>query len=119
MKIESKKSFKVNFEKYLSLLVISAMVVFSSNADAQDGAGIFKQKCSACHKIGEGRFVGPDLMGVTTKLSEEWLLKWVKSSSSLIASPQDVCSSLSVVCAGPRPEPSSVPNQSWYVSAQH
>jgi mono/diheme cytochrome c family protein len=86
MKIESKKSFKVNFEKYLSLLVISAMVVFSSNADAQDGAGIFKQKCSACHKIGEGRFVGPDLMGVTTKRSEEWLLKWVKSSSSLIAS---------------------------------
>ena len=36
------------------------------NALAEKGKGIFKTKCTACHKINK-RFVGPALKGVTKK----------------------------------------------------
>ncbi|TAL62314.1 MAG: cytochrome c [Bacteroidetes bacterium] len=86
MRIISKRFLKTNSGKMASLLLVCCFLASSASVSAQDGAAIFKQKCSACHKIGEGKFVGPDLMGVTTKRSEEWLFKWVNSSSSLIAS---------------------------------
>lgn len=86
MKIKSKNSFKMNSGKYLPLLIASSLFISLQYIHAQDGEAIFKQKCSACHKVGGGRLVGPDLIGVTTKRSEEWLIKWVTSSSSLIAS---------------------------------
>lgn len=67
----------------LTLLLI-ILCPFSSIA--QDGQGIFNDNCGSCHTIGKGRLVGPDLSGVTKKRSEAWLLKWVKSSTTFIAS---------------------------------
>lgn len=56
-----------------------------SMATAQDGAAIFKQNCTACHKIG-ARLVGPDLTGVTEKQSDEWLRKFIHSSQGMVKS---------------------------------
>lgn len=67
---------------FLAVLLIGIPVRLS----AQDGEGLFKQNCGACHKVGGGRLVGPDLAGVTTKRSEEWLMKWTKGSQALIKS---------------------------------
>lgn len=53
---------------------------------AQEGEVIFKQNCGVCHRVGGGRSVGPDLIGVTNKRSEEWLMKWTKSSQALVKS---------------------------------
>lgn len=50
---------------------------------AQDGETLFKQNCSACHKLGK-RLVGPDLTGVTEKRSKEWLHEFIKSSQTMI-----------------------------------
>jgi mono/diheme cytochrome c family protein len=55
-------------------------------ARADDGAAIFASKCSACHTIGKGKTVGPDLKGITTKESHDWLVKWVSSPSTVIKS---------------------------------
>src|SRR4030065_1033317 len=41
---------------------------------AERGEGIFQQKCSACHTVGGGRSVGPDLAGVTSTRDRAWLL---------------------------------------------
>lgn len=73
--------------KRILLLAILMGMQFYSSSDiiAQDGADLFKQNCSACHKLGE-RLVGPDLTGISNKRSEEWLLKFIKSSQSLIKS---------------------------------
>ena len=46
----------------------------------------FNTYCGACHSIGEGRRVGPDLAGVHDRRSQDWLEKFVKSSQSLIKS---------------------------------
>jgi mono/diheme cytochrome c family protein len=50
------------------------------------GAGeqLFQTACFACHTIGGGRLVGPDLAGVHESRSQEWLEQFVKSSQTMI-----------------------------------
>ena len=68
-------------------LVVAGIFIFSTSPIfAQVGETIFNQTCKACHTIGGGKLVGPDLKGVTTKRSEDWLMKWTKSSQSLVNS---------------------------------
>lgn len=55
-------------------------------ASGQDGEAIFQGTCKACHTIGGGRLVGPDLAGVTTRHSEAWLIAFVQHSQAVIAS---------------------------------
>ncbi|MBI4209798.1 MAG: cytochrome c [Deltaproteobacteria bacterium] len=51
---------------------------------AIDGAALFQKNCTACHTIGKGKLVGPDLKGVTSKRSKEWLIQWIKSSQAMV-----------------------------------
>ena len=53
-------------------------------AQADDGSTIFAAKCAACHTIGKGKTVGPDLKGITTTEKPAWLAKWVAAPSVLI-----------------------------------
>lgn len=48
----------------------------------------FESKCLACHSIagGEGRKIGPDLLGVTKRRSEDWIARWLKSPEQMLAS---------------------------------
>ena len=61
-----------------------ASMLISSSANSQDGASIFKKNCAVCHTIGKGKIVGPDLIGMDKKHDIKWLVKWVKSSQSLV-----------------------------------
>jgi mono/diheme cytochrome c family protein len=59
-------------------------VVFFGTSWAQSpGEQVFETTCAACHSIGGGRLVGPDLAGVYDKRSEEWLVSFVKSPMSM------------------------------------
>ncbi len=83
-KFESMCAQKRSIKKLTALITC---VIFSSTAMlAQDGEAVFKQNCGVCHKVGGGRLVGPDLLGVTSKRSEEWLMKWTKGSQAFIKS---------------------------------
>lgn len=79
-----------------SLLVFHLFLTlsFSIKSSAQNGESDFKQVCAACHTIGKGRLVGPDLVGVTERRSEDWLLKFIKSSQSLVKSGDKTADSL-------------------------
>ena len=74
-----------NFKSGILLLAVLFSFTFQVSAQS-DGAAIFKANCTACHMIGGGRLVGPDLGGVTERRTKEWLKKWINSSSELIAS---------------------------------
>ncbi len=64
------------------MLVVA--VAMAANNAAEEGKKHFETYCKACHRIGGGRLVGPDLKGVHKKYEEAWLIKWIKSSQSLI-----------------------------------
>jgi len=48
------------------------------------GAVLFNQTCVACHTIGKGRLVGPDLIEVTKNRDTLWLIDFIRSSQTLI-----------------------------------
>lgn len=67
-------------------LVIVALL--STSVYAQDGEGLFKAKCGACHILGKDG-TGPNLKGVKQKWTDagegDLLFEWVKNSTALIA----------------------------------
>ncbi len=64
--------------------LIAAHASTSAMAQGDDGATIFSSKCSACHTIGKGKTVGPDLKGITSSEDPSWLARWIASPSALI-----------------------------------
>ncbi|MBM3435704.1 MAG: cytochrome c, partial [Bacteroidetes bacterium] len=40
--------------------------------------------CTACHTIGKGKLIGPDLKGVNDRHNEAWLLSFIRSSQTMI-----------------------------------
>jgi mono/diheme cytochrome c family protein len=64
-----------------------------SLANAQ-GEENFRTFCSACHTIGGGRLVGPDLQGVDQRRTEEWLISFVQNSQGLVAAGDSVAVAL-------------------------
>lgn len=73
-------------KKSLSILTLILGILFTSAVRAEDGAAIFKSKCTTCHSIGKGTVVGPDLKDVHKKYDEAWLKSWINGSQSLIQS---------------------------------
>ena len=68
-------------------LLVAGWLGGSQPASAQEsGKDIFQKSCAACHSIGAGRLVGPDLKGVNDRRPEDWLLKFIKSSDKLVKS---------------------------------
>lgn len=49
----------------------------------------FESKCLACHSVGRGKKLGPDLLGVTKTRSDEWLTKWLKSPEKMLETDAD------------------------------
>ena len=52
---------------------------------ADTGQQIFQSLCAACHTIGKGKLVGPDLAGVTSRREEGWLVRQIKEPDRLLA----------------------------------
>ena len=52
---------------------------------SEEGHAIFEQKCAACHTIGGGKLVGPDLKGVTEQREKDWLARWISAPDKMLA----------------------------------
>ena len=57
-----------------------------SDPDAVAGKLAFESKCLACHSVGGGKKLGPDLAGVTKRRSDAWLTKWLKEPEKMLES---------------------------------
>lgn len=52
-------------------------------AMATKGAELFKNMCSACHKM-DKKFIGPALSGVTDRRSPEWIMNMILNPEQMI-----------------------------------
>jgi cytochrome c551/c552/cytochrome c553 len=63
-------------------LLLFTNLSFGQTAEAEANFVV----CKACHTIGGGKLVGPDLQGVTERYDEAWLIKFIQNSQELINS---------------------------------
>lgn len=49
------------------------------------GGYLFRNRCAACHTIGQGDAVGPDLFGVARKRERAWLTRFIKTPDEMLA----------------------------------
>ena len=69
----------------VGIIVLLFLTIQSRHGWAQEpGEQVFNTTCFACHTIGGGRLVGPDLLGVHERRSQAWLENFVRSSQSMI-----------------------------------
>ncbi len=52
---------------------------------ANPGEAIFNRTCFACHSIGEGPRIGPDLEDVHERRERDWLIRWVSDPIGMAA----------------------------------
>lgn len=50
---------------------------------AKKGKQYFKNKCTACHRIGR-RFIGPDVTGILEKRSPEWIMNIMMNPEEML-----------------------------------
>ncbi len=73
--------------KKFFLISFNIFATFLTSLNAQDpGGALFTKNCTACHTIGGGKLVGPDLANVQNKVTEDWIIKFVQSSQTVIKS---------------------------------
>lgn len=75
-------------KKLLLIAILSSTLTSLTLGQTKDSGTeqLFKLKCGICHTIGKGKLVGPDLSNVHQRHTEEWMLKFIKSSQTLIKS---------------------------------
>ena len=69
-----------------SIVTIAFLSTFSMSWAQVPGEKDFNTTCFACHTIGGGRLVGPDLAGITDRRPEDWLISFIRSSQAMIES---------------------------------
>jgi len=65
--------------KKLWFLPAVLLATVSPRVSAQQAKDFFKQNCVACHTIGGGRLVGPDLKDVTKQKDRAWLEQFIRN----------------------------------------
>ncbi|MGE0741128.1 MAG: SCO family protein [Hyphomonadaceae bacterium] len=62
--------------------------------DTSRGAYLFRTRCQACHTIGGGDRLGPDLAGVAGARNHAWLSRWIREPDEMIAERDPIAISL-------------------------
>ena len=79
-------NFFITIVRLLLLLMFTNIILIQNIYPQSKGESIFVQTCKACHTIGQGKLIGPDLYDVHNRRTETWIKKFVKSSQSVINS---------------------------------
>jgi len=69
-----------------SLMIgLSCLPLSLSAQSIEAGKTSYQTKCVACHTIGGGPLVGPDLKGVISKRDRSWLIRWIQEPDKMLA----------------------------------
>ena len=78
-----KLRIKIIGKKSTIAILAIALVFLVNTVKAQDGEQLFQQ-CKACHSIGQGKLLGPDLLDMSKRRDAVWLKNFIKSSQTMI-----------------------------------
>jgi len=71
------------------IIVIIFLLLFAAETvqaqSIEEGRELFELDCSACHTIGEGDLMGPDLLGITEKRERDWLIRYTYEPDVMLA----------------------------------
>jgi protein SCO1 len=59
-----------------------------------EGQRLFQSRCSACHSIGQGDRIGPDLLGVTERRERAWLIRYIANPDQVLAAGDPIATAL-------------------------
>lgn len=75
----------------MDIIILMSIMAWAGMVLAQDtGEAAFNSVCKACHTIGQGKLVGPDLAGVSQRRDLDWIISFVQSSQTVIKSGDEV-----------------------------
>ena len=80
--------FRAKVPKMVFLPIGSLMIwllCLSHSVQASEGEQAYQLKCMACHTIGGGKLVGPDLKGVNALRDHDWLVRWTVAPDKMLA----------------------------------
>jgi protein SCO1/2 len=60
----------------------------------ETGQYVYQSRCSACHSIGQGDKVGPDLAGVTARRERNWLTRYIRVPDEVLAEGDSIATTL-------------------------
>ena len=84
--------------RFLAVLVAAGAIGRGEAAaltqQVEPGEALFQQKCVACHTIGQGDRVGPDLAGVHLRRDHAWLIRWISAPDQMLARGDPVAKAL-------------------------
>ncbi|HLE24194.1 MAG TPA: c-type cytochrome [Thermodesulfobacteriota bacterium] len=73
----------------LCMIISSYKEIQAQNKDTTQLSGkelFIQYRCVRCHTIGRGRFVGPDLEGVSSRYSKDDIKKWIENPQEIYQS---------------------------------
>lgn len=70
--------------RVLLAAVLSFVGATAALAQVQVASTYFQQNCAACHTIGGGALVGPDLKGVTERRERAWIVRFIENPKAVV-----------------------------------
>jgi mono/diheme cytochrome c family protein len=64
--------------------IIFLLLCLPAFSQLPDGKQLFTVNCSPCHTLGQGEMIGPDLDGIMDRRDRDWLIRFIRSSQTLI-----------------------------------
>lgn len=89
---------------FLFSLTISPKSGICQSPSSEEGKILFNQKCVACHTVGGGKKVGPDLKGVTERRNISWIKGFILSPSSYFSKKDEIATGLLKEFSIPMPD---------------
>ncbi|MFL5311031.1 MAG: SCO family protein [Myxococcales bacterium] len=73
------------FDGFKSAAPVKSYASMGSVHDVSRGEFLFKSRCAACHTVGRGDAVGPDLSNVTQRRDPAWLSQYIATPDQVLA----------------------------------
>lgn len=80
--------------KYAKKLPSYAETPSLDPSEAGPGASLFRTACAACHSIGQGDGIGPDLAGVPTAREHAWLMGFITHPDKMLEEKDPIATAL-------------------------